>query len=111
MPSYAADVNDITPSFVTNPYHVTVSESQAVGGTITTVTADDDDDGNAGEILILFISTLIMIYVEFVYLSYSFYSLSVIEVIVSWNNIIILNSQFCQMRHFIQAVISFIVLI
>ena len=43
-----ADLNDNSPTFLTNPYHVTTTESTVVGTSIVRVSATDLDSGAAG---------------------------------------------------------------
>ncbi|KAL4226469.1 hypothetical protein ACF0H5_014452 [Mactra antiquata] len=45
-----SDVNDNTPTFVTNPYHMTTPEDTSVGSIVGTVVANDADSGSAGEV-------------------------------------------------------------
>lgn len=50
------DLNDNSPAFLTNPYHVTTSESTPVGTSIVRVSATDLDSGAAGTVFYNIIS-------------------------------------------------------
>ncbi|XP_053377420.1 cadherin-23-like [Mercenaria mercenaria] len=50
------DINDNTPAFTSDPYHMTAAEDAAVGSAVGTVAANDPDSGNSGTVTYVLIS-------------------------------------------------------